>query len=77
MQDLRRHLATGNRAVRAIAGIDGPVLWRYSVSDPPWVPQEIQGIDYASMMLGLAAHRLGTAFITRHTDVEAWLARPR
>jgi hypothetical protein len=68
MSDLREHYTTMSGAVRTIDGVEGNLLWRYSVSDPSWVPGEIQGIDYSSMMLGLATHVLGVSF-------EAWLAR--
>ena len=77
MSDLREHYTTMSGAVRTIDGVEGNLLWRYSVSDPSWVPGEIQGIDYSSMMLGLAAHVLGTSFIEEHNDFEAWLARVR
>jgi hypothetical protein len=75
--DLRAHYTARSRAVRSMAGVHGSLLWRYSVSDPSWVPEEIQGIDYSSMMLGLAASLLGTSFIEQHNDVASWLARPR
>jgi hypothetical protein len=61
----------------SINGVAGTLLWRYSVSDPSWVPQEIQGIDYSSMMLGLATYMLGSSFLAEHNDFEAWLARVR
>lgn len=77
LSDLAWHHATTSRAVRAIVGVDGPVLWRYSASDPSWIPQEIQGIDYASMMLGLATSVLGSGFVAEHNNFEAWLARAR
>jgi hypothetical protein len=76
-RDLRTHYTAASRAVRSIAGVEGDVLWRYSVADPSWVPQDIQGIDYSSMLLGLAAHLLGSAFIERHNDFAAWLAGGR
>jgi hypothetical protein len=58
-------------------GVDGTLLWRYSVSDPSWVAQEIQGIDYSTMMLGLVTYMLGSSFLEEHNDFEAWLARAR
>lgn len=75
MRDLRTHHTALSGAVRWIDGVEGNVLWRYSVSDPYWVAQEIQGIDYSSMMLGLATHILGSPFLEEHNDFEAWLAR--
>lgn len=75
LSDLQWHVATASGAVRSIDGVDGTVLWRYSVSEPGWTPDQLQGIDYASMMLGLASHVLGPTFIAEHNDFEAWLAR--
>ena len=77
MSDLRAHSTTMSRAVRSIDGVNGNVLWRYSVSDPFWVAQEVQGIDYSSMMLGLVSYILGSSFLEEHNDFEAWLARVR
>ena len=77
MSDLRRHNTTMGRAVRSIDGVNGNLLWRYSVSDPSWVAEEIQGIDYSYMMLGLVSYILGSSFLEEHNDFEAWLARVR
>ena len=48
------------------------VLWRYSLDDPSWSPDDIQGIDYASMLLGLAAlpEHLGTLFFTTYNNFD-------
>ena len=51
------------------------LLWRYSLTLPSWEPQEIQAIDYAYLMLGLAHHVFGRAFIAEHNDFARWLAR--
>ena len=77
MSDLRAHLARQSRAVRTMAGAPGTLLWRYSVSDSSWMPEEIQGIDYSFMMLGVAAHMFGTSFFEERNDFAAWLARTR
>ncbi len=77
MSDLREHRTRMSRAVRAIEGMNGQLLWRYSLSDPSWTAQDVQGIDYASMMLGLVTYRLGRSFVEEHNDFEAWLARIR
>jgi hypothetical protein len=77
MGDLTEHNAMASRAVRSIDGVSGNLLWRYSVSNPLWVAEEIQGIDYSSMMLGLVTYILGTSFLEEHNDFEAWLARVR
>ena len=31
-----------------------PILWRYSKSNTTWIPNEIIGIDYSSMLFGLS-----------------------
>jgi hypothetical protein len=77
MSDLRTHAAIMSRAVRAMAGVNGNLLWRYSVSDPRWVPEEVQGIDYSYLMLGLATYTFGESFLEEHNDFESWLARVR
>jgi hypothetical protein len=77
MSHLRAHSTTLSRAVRSMVGVNGTLLWRYSVSDPFWVAQEIQGIDYSSMMLGLVTHILGSSLIEENNDYEAWLTRVR
>ena len=38
-------------------------LWRYSVTNSGWIPNEIQGIDYLSMLMGLAYHQWGEGFL--------------
>jgi hypothetical protein len=77
IRDLREHYSSMSGAVRSIVGLNGSVLWRYSVSDPSWGPEEIQGIDYSSMMLGLAAYLWGSSFIEQQNDFATWLARTR
>lgn len=49
-----------------------PVLWRSSYDDPAWIPKDIQGIDYASLLLGLAAHPnfLGPIFFQQNNDFD-------
>jgi len=74
MEDLMMHYNSMGRAVRSIAGVEHRILWRYSIADPSWAPPEIQGIDYASMMLGLATYLFGRAFLEQHNDFAAWLA---
>jgi hypothetical protein len=74
MGDLYMHFIDGTGAVRSLDGVRGSLLWRYSVADPLWVPEDVQGIDYSSMMLGLATSVLGSSFVAEHNDFEAWLA---
>lgn len=49
-----------------------PVLWRFSIEDPSWMPPDIQGIDFSSMLLGLAAHPdvLGAGFFELFNDFD-------
>jgi hypothetical protein len=77
MRDLLRLGQEGSRAVRAITGVGGPILWRYSLSATTWAPQDVQGIDYSLMLLGLASAELGSGFVEDHNDVAAWLTRVR
>jgi hypothetical protein len=77
LSDLQWHVTSASGALRSLVGVDGSILWRYSVTDPSWTPQELQGIDYASMMLGLADHVFGSGFLAEHNDFEAWLAGVR
>ena len=47
-----------------------PVLWRYSKSNTSWIPNEIIGIDYSSMLFGLATltEYLGIDFFLTYND---------
>jgi hypothetical protein len=65
------------RARRMVPGVRGSVLWRYSATDTQWTPPAVEAIDYSTLMLGLAAHRFGRAFVEAHNDVEGWLAGAR
>ncbi len=46
------------------------VLWKYSYSDISWKPTKIEGVDYACMLLGLAAlpEMLGVDFFKEYND---------
>ena len=45
-------------------------LWRYSLLDPTWVARDVQGIDFSTMVYGLAAHPrfLGPDFFPTHNQ---------
>jgi hypothetical protein len=63
----------GKMALPAKEGIsDGGdyVLWKYSYSDLNWRPSKVEGVDYACMLLGLAAlpEMLGTEFFQEYND---------
>ena len=49
---------------------DDPILWRYSKSNTSWIPNEIIGIDYASMLFGLSTltEYLGIDFFSTYND---------
>lgn len=46
------------------------VLWRYSLNDTLWRASEVQGIDFSTMLFGLASlpEFLGTTFFETHND---------
>jgi len=46
------------------------ILWRYSINSPVWTPSEIQGIDYSSMLFGLASlpEYLGPEFFSTYNN---------
>ncbi len=46
------------------------LLWRYSLDQPGWDSDQIQGIDYSSMLYGLAADRFGTSFFTVNNNYD-------
>ncbi|MEM6805065.1 MAG: T9SS type A sorting domain-containing protein, partial [Bacteroidota bacterium] len=46
------------------------ILWRYSINSPSWTANEVQGIDYSSMLFGLASlpEYLGTNFFSTYNN---------
>lgn len=63
----------GKMALPAREGIsDGGdyILWKYSYSDLNWRPSKVEGVDYACMLLGLAAlpEMLGVEFFQEYND---------
>ena len=46
------------------------LLWRYSLQKPEWIATEIQGIDYSTMLFGLASlpQFLGNEFFERNNN---------
>ena len=46
------------------------ILWRKSLTDPTWVAPEVQGVDYSTMLFGLASlpRFLGNAFFETYND---------
>jgi hypothetical protein len=47
-----------------------PILWRYSRSNTTWLPNEITGVDHATMLFGLSTlpEYLGSNFFSRNND---------
>lgn len=46
------------------------VLWRYSLDEVNWKANEIQGIDYSSMLYGLAFDKFGSSFFLTYNDYD-------
>ncbi len=46
------------------------VLWRYSLADPAWKANEIEGVDFSTLVFGLAAAatNLGPGFFAAYND---------
>lgn len=51
-------------------GNNDSVLWRYSKLNTIWIPNEIIGVDYASMLFGLSTlpEYLGNSFFSTYND---------
>jgi len=52
------------------------ILWRYSLKNSNWKAQEVQGIDYSTLLFGLASlpQFLGKAFFEKNNDFFAELS---
>ncbi|QOD60987.1 T9SS type A sorting domain-containing protein [Polaribacter haliotis] len=46
------------------------LLWRYSLDETTWKPNEIQGVDYSSMLFGLAANKFGSTFFSTYNNYD-------
>ena len=63
----------GKMALPAKDGISAgndTILWKYSYRDIDWRPTKVEGVDYGSMLLGLAAlpELLGVEFFQEYND---------
>ncbi len=58
------------RAIYTIPGTDIELLWRYSFRYPDWRAIKIHGVDYSTMIFGMAAlpEFLGPEFFNIHND---------
>lgn len=52
------------QGVHALPASPAQVLWRHSVQNRTWRAQDIQGVDYATLLFGLATlpEHAGSAF---------------
>ncbi|MFX0133486.1 MAG: T9SS type A sorting domain-containing protein [Candidatus Hodarchaeota archaeon] len=52
--------------------IKTPILWRFSLQDSSWKANDIQGVDYSTMIFGLASHPqvLGSKFFEQYNDFD-------
>ncbi|NQT27389.1 hypothetical protein HQ585_18695 [candidate division KSB1 bacterium] len=53
-----------------LPGSDDQVLWRFSITRPDWTADGAAGVDWSTMVFGLAAHpeALGIDFFIQHND---------
>ena len=45
-----------------------PLIWRYSLDNPDWRANDVQGIDYSTMLYGLAHSYLGSNFFRTYNN---------
>ncbi|MOA41238.1 hypothetical protein D3C78_1631800 [compost metagenome] len=59
-----------NKGVYTLPGSSYKILWRYSVTNTSWKATEVQGIDFSSMLFGLASlsNNCGTTFFTQNNN---------
>lgn len=65
-------LMKDGRATYLLPNSTTPILWRFSSIDPSWRAGDVQGVDFASLLFGMAAHPdfLGTEFFTTNNDFD-------
>ncbi|WP_316837772.1 hypothetical protein [Pedobacter nutrimenti] len=59
-------LYNANKGIYTLPGTSYKILWRYSTANLSWKAAEVQGIDYSSMLFGLASLSVncGTTFFS-------------
>lgn len=77
----RQHLLELFVAGKSVFGLPNrtaKVLWRASLSRPEWRAKEIQGIDFSTMLFGLAAlpEHLGIEFFSEYNDIITSVKEP-
>ncbi|MDW3649884.1 MAG: T9SS type A sorting domain-containing protein [Bacteroidia bacterium] len=70
--DLMRLYAEGKGRFRLNSTSTTEFLWRFSTLDSNWIPRDLQGIDFSSMLFGLASHQrfLGPNFFPFFNDFD-------
>lgn len=63
-------LWNSNNGKYNLPGSSDPILWRYSLNNKTWVPNEIIGVDYSTTLFGLATlpEYLGTSFFSSNNN---------
>ena len=62
------YLLENNYGVYSFTDNNIDVLWRFSLFDDSWIPGDVQGVDYALMLFGLASDSLGSDFFSTYND---------
>lgn len=54
------------------ANTNTSVLWRFSVNNPAWTAGALQGVDFSTMVFGLAAHpsMLGKEWFEKYNNFD-------
>ena len=69
-QDLLQLYREGSSSYNLPGVVGGKILWRRSLDEPAWNANEVQGVDYSTMLFGLASlpEFLGAAFFPTYND---------
>lgn len=59
-----------NKGVYTLPGSTDKILWRYSITNSSWRAPEVQGVDFSTMLFGLASltGNCGPAFFTTNNN---------
>lgn len=71
--DLLQLLSYGKSVYGLPSGSPEKVLWRQSLNDPCWQAEDIQGVDFSTMLFGLATlpNHLGPNFFSTYNDFDS------
>ncbi|WP_047547467.1 T9SS type A sorting domain-containing protein [Psychroserpens sp. Hel_I_66] len=64
-----QQMMNGTKGIYTL-GTGEKLLWRYSLDEVNWNSDQIQGIDYSTMLYGLAANKFGTNFFTTNNNYD-------